>query len=57
MEVGDVLSVQGLVDRQLPGDRFDDEDAGGGLVSTGTRHTVSEGAVLVVVRPDLWAER
>jgi len=57
MEVGDVLSVQGLADRQLSGDRFNDEDAGGGLVSSRTRHTVSEGPVFVMVRPDLWVER
>ena len=54
MEVGDVLSVQGLVDGELAGDGVDDEDAGGGLVGTRSGHAVAEGAVLVVVRADLW---
>lgn len=53
MEVGDVLSIQGFVDRKLSGDRVDDEDTSGGLVSTRACHAVSEGAVFVVVRPDL----
>lgn len=54
MEVGDVLSIQGLVDWKLSRDRVDDEDAIGWLVSARACHTVSEGPVFVVVRPDLW---
>lgn len=49
MEVGNVLPIQGLVDRQLSGNWVDDEDASGWLVGTGTRHAVSQGAVLIVV--------
>ena len=54
VEVGDVLPIQGLVDWQLPRDGVDDEDAGWGLVGSGACHTVSEGAVLVMVRPNLF---
>ncbi len=57
MKAGDVLSIQWLVDRELSRDRVDDEDAGGGLVCTRPCHTVSEGAVFVMVRPDLWVQR
>lgn len=41
MEVGDVLPIQGLEDRELSGDRVDDEDAVRRLVSAGARHAVS----------------
>lgn len=54
MEAGDVLSIQGLVDRELSRDRVNDEDASGGLVGARASHTVSEGPVFVMVRPDLW---
>lgn len=49
VEVGDVLSIQGLVDGQLSRYRVDDEDPGGGLVGPRAGHAVSEGAGLVVV--------
>lgn len=49
MEAGNVLPIQRLVDGQLSGNGVDDENASRWLVCTGTRHTVSQGAVLVVV--------
>ena len=54
VEVGYVLSVQGLVDGQLSRDGVDDEDACGGLVCTWPSHAVPQGAPLVVVRSNLW---
>lgn len=54
MEVGNVFSVQGFHDGQLSRDGVDDEDASGRLVSSGSSHTVPQGAVLVIVRPDLF---
>lgn len=53
VEVGDVLSIQGLVDGQLSRYGVDDEDPGGGLVGPRAGHAVAEGAGLVVVRADL----
>lgn len=53
MEVGDVLPIQGLVDRQLSRNRVDDEDSSGGLVSTWSCDAVSERPVFVMVWPDL----
>lgn len=49
MEVGNVLPIQWLVDGQLSGNGVDDENASRGLVGTGTRHAVPQGAVLIVV--------
>lgn len=53
MEVGDVLSVQRLGDRQLAWDWVDDEDASRRLVSPGARHTVTQHPVLIPVWADL----
>lgn len=53
MEVGNVLPIQGLVDRQLSRNGVDDEDASGGLVSPGACHAVSQGAVLIMVWSNL----
>lgn len=49
MEVGNVLSVQRLGDRQLARDRVDDEDAGRRLVGPRARHAVTQHPVLVPV--------
>lgn len=49
MEAGNVLPIQRLVDGQLSGNGVDDENASRWLVGTGTRHAVSQGAVLIVV--------
>lgn len=49
MEVGDVLPVQRLGDRQLAGDRVDDEDAGWRLVRPGAGHTVTQHPVPIPV--------
>lgn len=49
MEAGNVLPIQGLVDGQLSRNGIDDEDASGGLVSSGACHAVSQGAVLIMV--------
>lgn len=57
VEVGDVLPIQGLVDRQFSRDRVNDEDPSGGLVSTWSCDAVSERPVFVMVRPDLWVLR
>lgn len=56
VETGDVLSVQGPVDRQLSRDRVDEEDPHRGLVCSRASHTVAQGAVFIVVRPDLLAD-
>lgn len=53
MEAGNVLPIQRLVDGQLSGNGVDDENASRWLVGTGTRHAVSQGAVLIVVWSDL----
>lgn len=57
MKVGDVLSIQRFVDRELSRDWVDDKDTCGGLVSSGACDTVSEGPVFVVVRADLLMQR
>lgn len=49
MEVGNVLSVQRLGDRQLARDRVDDEDSSRRLVGPRARHTVTQRPVLVPV--------
>lgn len=49
-----MLSIQGVVDRELSRNWVNNEDAGGGLVSARSCDTVSEGPVFVMVRPDLW---
>lgn len=49
METGDMLPIQGLVDRELSRNRVDNEDASGGLVCARACHTISERAVFVVV--------
>lgn len=41
VETGDVLSVQGPVDRQLSRDRVDEEDPHRGLVCSRASHTVA----------------
>ena len=53
MEVGDVLSVQRLGDRQLAWDWADDEDAGRRLVGPGARHTVTQHPVVISVWANL----
>lgn len=49
MEIGDVLSVQRLGDRQLARDGVDDEDAGWRLVGPGACHTVTQHPILIPV--------
>lgn len=49
MEIGDVLSVQWLGDRQLTRDWVDDEDTVRRLVGPGARHTVTQHPVLIPV--------